>query len=365
MYFICSLFFRLGRLLPGDDRLVALISPHNSAVNDSLAAIKSELEKRGGYRFLAVSGAEIKGALGLSAVLRFYFVKAPALARAKYIFLNDNFMPLADFPLRKGTVVTQLWHGEGALKKICLALDLPDEIEKRERKLYAKYNWVVCSSESVVPVYSEAFGLPAEKILPLGSPRTDFFFSPFDYASSRAEFDRLYPDCAGKKLVLYAPTFRDDPEKDRLIAEHFDGERFTGEFGNEYALLVRFHPQVHSSSGIKCAADVTSYPDIGTLLRLSDALITDYSSVFMDFALLDKPCYFYAYDLEEYTADRDFYGDYRSIVPGPVAESFDELVSAFSDCRADSEKLRAFREYHMADCDGKSAERVVNAIILK
>lgn len=355
-----GLFFRFGRLLPCKDSLVALISPHN-AVNDSLTEVENELKKQGVYDFLHINGSDIRQNRSIRGIIRFFVTCPFRLARAKYILLNDNFMPLATLPLKKGTVVIQMWHGEGALKKINLALDLPDDVVEREKKLYAKYTYIVCSSKSIVPVWAEAFGKDEKDVLPLGSPRTDAFFRAFDYESAREKFDKLYPECKGRKLVLYAPTFRDNPDADAKICNYVNAEAFNTHFGDRYALLTRLHPQVHSCR-IEGTVDVTSFPDIGELLRLADVLITDYSSVFMDYIFTGRPVIFYAPDLDEYSDSRSFYGEYEKIVPGKVVKSFDDLISELEFPEVSAEKYSGFIDYHLGACDGHSAQRVAELI---
>ena len=362
-YFFYALMFHIGRLLPGDDRLVALVSPHNASLNDSLGEIKSALEERGGYDFLIVSGADIRSEKSASSLLRFFILNPVKLSRAKYIFLNDNFMPMAFLHFRRGTVITQLWHGEGAIKKIGLTLNLPESIVRLEKRLYKKYTYMIVSSEPVVPLWAQAFNMDKSKVLPLGSARTDPFFKAFDYEKNRAEFDAAYPACKGKKLVLYAPTFRDNPESDKRILDNFSIEKFNSEFSDEYALLIRLHPQVHSIEKINGAVNVTGYPDITGLLMLTDVLITDYSSVFMDYVLLDKPCLFFAYDYEEYIKGREFFTDYFENVPGPVAGTFDELIQQMKNPAVDSEKYARFRQYHLGSCDGGSAKRIIETVM--
>ena len=362
-YYIYALFFHAGRLLPRNEKLVALVSPHPASLNDSLGEIKRVLDEKGGYEFLIVSGADIRSRKSILHLIRFFIINPVKLARAKYIFLNDNFMPMAYLHFRRGTVITQLWHGEGALKKMCLALNLPEDIVRLEKKVYRNYTYVIVSSEPIIPLWAQAFDKDEKDVLPLGSPRTDAFFRPFDYESNRAEFDSRYPSCKGKKLVLYAPTFRDTPEQDKSITEHFNTEAFNSRYGDEYALLIRLHPQVHSVNETDGAVNVTDYPDIIKLLHLTDVLITDYSSVFMDYVLLDKPCVFYPYDYEEYIKGRELFTDYFETVPGPVAGTFEELMQILESPQVDPEKYRAFREYHLGSCDGSSAKRVIETVM--
>lgn len=294
---------------------------------------------------------------------RFFTRKAYGLARSRYIFLNDNFMPLASLHLGKKVVVTQLWHAEGAFKRFGQDISQPPEIRAREAAGNAKLTFVICSSESVAPHYTSAFHVRPEQVLPLGSPRTDFFFRPQDITALRARFNEQYPQCRGKKLVLYAPTFRDDPEKDRELLSRLDTGLFNRYLGEEYALLVRLHPQIHADTRtLEGAVDLTAYPDVSELVLLCDVLVTDYSSIVMDFALLRKRCIFYAFDLEEYEKDRPFYFDYESFVPGKIVRTMPELLDEIEHGVLDLARLERFRAFHFGRPDGGAAVRVVDYV---
>ena len=120
-------------------------------------------------------------------------------------------------------------------------------------------------------------------------------------------------------------------------------------------------PQVHESVVIENAVDVTDYDDVRKLALFCDVLVTDYSSICMDFSLLSKKIVFFAYDLEWYTERRDFYFDYESFVPGLAAKTTDELISAV---KADFQKERndKFRAFNFSYTDSFSAKRVIDTI---
>ena len=126
-------------------------------------------------------------------------------------------------------------------------------------------------------------------------------------------------------------------------------------------MLTKLHPQIHSDRTVP-GVDVTG-SNITELALICDVLITDYSSVCMDFALLSKPCIFFAFDLEEYQKERSFYYDYKSYVPGMVAESFDAVIDAIKNPRSDEEKLRRFREFNFDYIDSDNTRRVFERII--
>ncbi|MBQ8026763.1 MAG: CDP-glycerol glycerophosphotransferase family protein [Clostridia bacterium] len=337
---------------------VVLLSPHNASFNDSLGEIRSEIERRGGYEIAYISHADFASVP--NAVI-FFTKKAYLLATAKYVFMNDNFMPLGYLNFREEAVIVQLWHAEGAFKKFGLDIEQPSAIRERELAANKKLSYVTCSSTGVADIYARAFGVGREKVLPIGSPRADVLLKAENAAGLRKEFEKKYPQCKDKKIVLYAPTFRDDPELDAAFLTHFDYKKFEKELGDTHCLLVRLHPQIHGAARIDGAIDVTDYKSVNDLTLISDILITDYSSICMDFVLLDKPCVFFAPDLDKYTSRRPFYFDYRSYVPGEVACDAAQLVSAISNNRI-SDKAELFKKKNLDMVDGKSVARLFEAV---
>ena len=371
-YSLYALFFNMSRLIfPLKKNRIAFVAPHHGGEADSLGILRSYAEKKGGYDIVTISTSDLKidfssaGSLISSAIkaLGFFTVKAKALATSEYVFLNDNFMPMASLNFSKDAVITQLWHAEGAFKKFGLSAPLTDDVREREKKCSEKLTYVICSSRNVVPVYAEAFGVEENKILPLGTPRTDMLLCGRDANKIREDFDTKHPECKGKKLVLYAPTFRDDPETDKSIVKNIDADLFSRELGGEYSLLIKLHPQIHSGEHVEGTVDVTQGHDINDLTLICDVLITDYSSVCMDFALLSKSCIFFAFDLEAYEKERSFYFDYESYVPGPVTGDFSSVIEEIKNPRENGEKLRSFRDFNFDYIDCCNTERLFERII--
>lgn len=359
-----SVFYRLFALVYNffvrfkkpDKGLVALISPHRADFNDGLGLLEKELLARG-KRVLRLSRGDLESPVKAAA---FFTVRAAALAGAGEIYLNDNFSPLAYLRIPEGCRVTQLWHAMGAFKKFGLDVPQPEDIRRRELEIYSRYDRIICSSPDIAGIYAKAFGADRSKVLPLGSLTGDLLLKRAGEADGLgAAFRALHPECAGKKLVLYAPTFRDDPERDAEFLKSFDFSLFLKELGGDHALLLRLHPQIHHSFSVPDGViDLTDYPDAAELAVTADALITDYSSICMDFVLLGKPCYFFAPDLEWYEERRSFYHPYAETVPGPV--SFD-TPALINDVRggAKGNGAESFAKLHLSSVDGRCAERVL------
>jgi CDP-glycerol glycerophosphotransferase len=176
----------------------------------------------------------------------------------------------------------------------------------------------------------------------------------------------------GQTTVLYAPTHREQSRD--AYAAVLDVARFADGLGPEHVLLVRTHyfygadpvlGELHAQGRVR---DVASHPSIERLCLATDALVTDYSSVMFDYAVLDRPIVIYAPDWEAYRVVRGTYFDLMAEPPGAVARTEDELIAAFrSDAiRSESAELAraAFRARFCTLDDGRAAERVVRRVLL-
>ncbi|MFY9198601.1 MAG: CDP-glycerol glycerophosphotransferase family protein [Acutalibacteraceae bacterium] len=372
LFALYAVFFNFFKLFGVRKNSVVLISMHNASFNDSLGYMKKEAEKRG-YQTKMITRKDLeivkdKGAKeffsSLRNALRFFTVGAHNVARAKYIFLNDNFMPMAYAKPSKNTVVVQLWHAQGAFKKFGMDIEVSKKIRKREKKANSRLTFVVCSSALIESIYAQAFGVDNSKVLPLGSPCTDYYFENHNIELLRKSFDEQYPNCENKKLLLYAPTFREDKVKDKELLKAFDISQVQKALGDDYAVLLRLHPQIHNSTGIDIsgAIDVTDFENVKELCLLCDVLVTDYSSICMDFSVQKKPMIFYAFDLKDYEQSRDFYFDYESYVPGKVAKTMPELVEILENKDFDEHKNGGFKYFNFGSIDGTASDKVAKAI---
>jgi len=179
----------------------------------------------------------------------------------------------------------------------------------------------------------------------------------------------------GKKVILYAPTWRDDDffEKGQYKFQfQFDIERMKERFGDKFVLLTRMHYLVAEKFDFTpyegFVKDVSSYLDISDLYLISDILITDYSSVFFDYANLKRPIIFYMYDLENYRDHlRGFYFDIEEEAPGPIVEKEEDLYEAIDYALKNGHVSKeAFNAFYNRFCyleDGQATKRLVERIL--
>jgi len=296
------------------------------------------------------------------------------ISTASYIFLNESTNVLSFLPMRKETVVTQLWHACGAFKKFGMStadLIFGDDRKTLEKYPYHKnYTYATVSSPEIVWAYEEAMGYENKKgvVVPVGISRTDYFFKDEVRNKAYEKLYELFQEAKGKKVILYAPTFRGRVANAKS-PELLDVELFKKNFQEDYVLVFKHHPFVKTPPEIpnSCksfAKDLTKTMAIEELLCVSDICISDYSSLVFEYSLFSKPMIFFAYDLDEYYDWRGFYYDFKDFVPGPIYEDNQSMVEYIRDIdnKFDTKVVSDFREKFMSSCDGKSTERIMKLV---
>ena len=289
-----------------------------------------------------------------------------ALARAGFWVDNQGFTP--DAVKRPQTTYIQTWHGS-AYKR--MGVDDP-QLKRSGRARRARfqqaidrYDAFLIRSEHDARTLAKGLGVRAE-LIRSGYPRNDPLVNGGDTDALAA---RLKLTGDERTVVLYAPTFRAGPngKAQKRFAMPFDLEEFAEEFGRTHVLLVRPHylntaVVPPSLSGV--VRDVGAVHDVTSLLLLSDALVTDYSSLMFDYALLDRPTVFFAPDLEDYARSRGTYFDLREEAPGPVVTSPEELFAALADLPGVAARYagrrRAFVDRYGEYDRGTAAKQVVD-----
>ena len=253
-------------------------------------------------------------------------------ATAKYIFVNEASDVLSCVDMRPETVVTQLWHACGAFKKFGMStaelIFGPNAEELKRHPNNRNYTYVTVSSPEIVWAYAEAMDMKdrQDAIRPVGTSRTDIFYRSETIAQAYQNLYKEFPKAKGKKIILYAPTFRGRVARAKT-PDCFDLEKFAEHFKDEYVVIFKHHPLVKKLPEIPeelngtFAIDATRSMTIEDLLCVSDICISDYSSLVFEYSLFERPMLFFAYDLDEYFDWRGFYYDYNELTPGPVCKT--------------------------------------------
>ena len=247
--------------------------------------------------------------------------------RTKYAVVSNGISDL-EHTFLGNAIIIDLWHGV-PLKKVVYDnkyeknWDSPKQ-KIRDRLIYIPLGkmYFVATSETFVPIYQSAFRRKKEQIICLGQPRNDIFFQE----------KKPEPYFPGKKIILYCPTHRNEGKEPVYIKKLFDLNKLEEYLASkDYYFVIKKHfyhrKEVENLDSYPHIIDITD-KDIDTQILTieSKALITDYSSIYIDYLLLDRPILFYCYDYKHYIEkDREMYFDYGEVTPGKKAVTFEEL----------------------------------------
>ena len=302
------------------------------------------------------------------------------ISKAKYWITNSR---IPETIIKKDEqIYVQCWHGT-PLKRLGYDIKVKGKnaessnrrVRKQYRKDASRYTYMISPSSFCSEKFISAFnlkGLGKENIIiEKGYPRNDFLFNYKKEDIKRIKEKLNIPK--NKKIILYAPTWRENQHelnKGYTYNLAIDFDNLKKQIGDEYVVLFRPHYFVANSFDFEkykgFIFNVANHEDINELYIIADLLITDYSSVFFDYANLGRPMIFYMYDLEEYKNElRDFYIDLKEL-PGPITQNEKDLIKEIKNCEKNKEKYatkykKFNKKFNYLD-DGKSTSRVVDTI---
>ena len=363
---------RCIRRQPLQKKKAVFLEVRESELSDNFRLLWQELERQGDWELTLCCVRE--GMEKRKKVRQLCLQAIPVLADAAVVFISDSSYFFSSLPLRPQTKVIQTWHACGAFKKF--GYSVTDKKFGADRKdlerfpLHRNFSIVTVSSPEVVWAYAEAFHMEREreKILPVGISRTDLFYRQEFLDGARRKLYEQVPEAKGKKVILYAPTFR-GRVADAVSPQVLDFSALRQALAPEYVLLCKHHPFVKQRPKVpeNCrdfARDVTEFLSIEELLAVSDVCISDYSSLVFEYSLFERPMIFLAHDLEEYFDWRGFYYPYREMAPGPVVSDTAEVIRCIQGLSESFDKKRVsdFRRKFMSACDGHATERIIQLL---
>ncbi|HXG26984.1 MAG TPA: CDP-glycerol glycerophosphotransferase family protein [Candidatus Binatia bacterium] len=370
---LSRLGFALGRLLPLRSRVV-LATAHGDRISGNLAWIRQGIRRElPGVPIVELADRPSRGPRSLARSALWTIRAGFHLATARLFVVDDYFFPMYAVRPRPGTRYVQVWHACGAFKKFGYSvLDKgfgADEAYARAVRLHANYDLCLVSAARFVPAYAEAFGQPPEKFdSTIGIPRTDLFFDQARAAAAARVARRRYAIPEGRRVVLYAPTFRGTRITQARSPIDLDLGALGRAIGDDHVVLLRDHPFVRSRRRTDDAPpgfviDASDHPDVNELLLVADVLVTDYSSVIFEFSLLGRPIAFLAPDHEAYERERGFYFDFATAGPGPIFTTTAELAAWLRAGEFDTERVRRFAAESFDAADGQATARFVERVV--
>ena len=299
---------------------------------------------------------EIEGATKIKSDTLKYFVIA---LKAKYWITNSAIERGLKFKNKK-TIYINTWHGS-AIKK--LGVDAPNGAGIFNT---SKCDIMYAQSQYDIDVFSNAFELPRERIVLTGLPRNDELYNVTEKEIKNIRNKLNIPK--NKKVILYAPTFR-EYSRDKsgcVISPPININKWKEKLFDKYIILFRAHYEISKILGIKndeFIKNVSDYKNLNDLMKISDILISDYSSIMFDYSILRRPIYSYAYDYDEYLEKRGMYINIKKELPNGVCETEMELLKQIEDCNfmEQKEKTEEFSKKYI-ETNG-NAKKYIDKII--
>lgn len=370
------------RLIPCDEKTVLFLSFHGRGYSDNPKAIyeymRSQKEYQG-YRFIWAIKHHKKKNLSIEGAKIIEYFSIPYffyLARSKYWIVNCK---LPAYVLKKPSqIYLQTWHGT-PLKRLAHDIQLEEGTTFYRSKMSAeqmyqtydvdvkKYNYMISPNRFSSEVFQSAFRINRERLIDTGYPRNDILVNTKE--EEMISLKKKYHLPLDKKVILYAPTWRDNSftAKGYTFSLQVDFGKWREQLADEYVVIFKPHYLIISDFDIKdyqgFVYEVDATSDIAELYLVSDVLVTDYSSVFFDYAILNRPIYFYMFDKKEYAQElRGFYFDINETLPGPIVETEEDLLNGLVNKHFDQHKQKEFNQKFNVWHDGRSAQKVCQIV---
>ncbi len=279
------------------------------------------------------------------------FMRSYGTAHA--VVISDTFLPVAGCDKRPETKVVQLWHGAGAMKKFGYATtdDVPGFYKSN---IYKNYDLITVSGKLAEEPFASSMRADPGCARAIGVSRTDNYFDEDYMKRTREKVYGVYTEARGKKVILYAPTFRGNADSANESESDAVAQMLKERLPEGWYLITSAHPHAReegSTGGGLCSEEI---------MLIADVLITDYSSIVFDYLFLHRPVILYAPDYESFGRIRGFYTPYEEL-PGRIVTDPDKLTEAIRSevAHYDPDATDRYLEKYLEACDGNATARIV------
>ncbi len=364
--------FSFFKLFPQKEKTVFI-----SSFGDNISHVANEVSQSTDHKLVILKESRCRtdfSGIRNTEVLQFraarvidYMRSIYHLATSKVVFIDNYFGFLSVTSFKPNVRCIQLWHAAGAIKQFGL-LDPSNakrsaRANERFQQVYDRFSYVVVGSEKMSTIFRQSFNLSEERLIRTGIPRTDFFFNKLEHKQIERQLIAHFPVINGKKVILYAPTYRNGELNE--VKLQLEIEKLYNELGANHVLMLRVHPAIQGKFENRYpdfVIDVSDYENINQLFIITDILITDYSSIPIEFSLLNKPMIFFTYDLDEYTKKQGFWDDYQVNLPGPIAYTTDDIISLIQADDFNIERIQSYAKQWNQYSRGNASKAIVHLL---
>ncbi|MDE6413180.1 MAG: CDP-glycerol glycerophosphotransferase family protein, partial [Eubacterium sp.] len=353
---IANFIYGIFKLFPVKKNKVLFLSRQSNKITLDYKMIIDELEQYPSIKMVTVLNRTKRSFMGF---IKFIFVQLISMYHlaTSSVCLMDSYWPAVSVLNHKSSLtVIQIWHASGKIKKSGYqTLDLPYGRKKKIAdimSMHHNYDVIIAGGEALNNYYCESFNVSEDKLFNVGLPRLDHLIDIKD--SAREKLLEFHPECAGKKIIFYAPTFRK--------GELFDCSELCKVFDREdYILFVKPHSNQRIAEGlnIDTCHDMSSM----TLIAACDYLITDYSAIAFEAAAIKTKTLFYLHDYEKYVKYNGLNIDPAIEMPECTYFSAEELANDIFEDKYDSHSMESFADQYLPTDLGHSTKKISSLII--
>lgn len=334
------------KMLPAKEK-ITMLSRQSNKSNIDFELIKEEILKRTDKVEIKILCRVLRKDLKERINYCFYIFKCMYhIATSKVCIIDGYSIPISILKHKKNLEIIQIWHASGAIKKFGY-----QSLNKKEGRgteiakimnMHKNYNHVMAPSNVTAEFYGEAFGIDKDKIFINGLPRLDYILDKELGRNKLKEFYKKYPKYKNKKTILYVPTFRKDIDSSRNINKLINNINFS-----KFNLIIKLHPLDKSKKAYKYT--VNKKYSTYDLLKIADYIITDYSAVAFEASLLNKPLYFYVYDINDYQKTRGLNVNLFKEMNNSTSTNIKEIITNIENNEYNYEELENFRNKYMGN----------------
>lgn len=345
-------------ILPTNKNKIVFISRQTNDINTDFAMIRDEIEKRDKNIKMVFLCQRIEKGIRSSIKYSFTILKQMhALATSKIAIIDSYCIPVCILNHKKSLFVLQIWHSIGKIKKSGYqTLDTPSGRSSKMAKLmcmHQNYDKIIAGGPAFDEFYEAGFNVSKDKLLHYGLPRIDYLLD--NEKRLKKEIYEKYPEFKNKKIVYYTPTFRtyevDGPQK---MMEEYNKK--------DFILIVRGHPNQRLDIDYSKVYECLEFKST-ELLTIADYVITDYSSICLEAAILNKKVLFYVYDYDKYMNENGINLDAYKVLPSCASKNIKDIFKIIKTDSYDDKAYQEFRKKYLPEKLGKSTKLIVDYII--
>ncbi|MFR8039714.1 MAG: CDP-glycerol glycerophosphotransferase family protein [Anaerovoracaceae bacterium] len=361
--FIFNIIYKIFKLFPTHKKVTFISRQSNKPSNDIVMINKKISDLYPEYKNVLLCKTLEKNFHSIFSYFFHLFCQMYHIATSEIVILDSYCILISVLKHKKNLLIIQMWHSIGTMKKFGYSiLDKPEGSSSKlakSLKMHKNYDYILSSGNGYRSHLAEGFGYPVEKIITLPLPRIELLKNN-EYADTiKKKILEIYPQLNKKKNILYVPTFRKANDEDftKALSDLCNSINY-----NQYNLIIKPHPLTYTKDFCENNAIIDHYFSSFDMLFISDIVISDYSCIVYEAAVLKKPIYFYTYDYEMYMSSRETYMDYKKEIPGPMCSSAGDLIKTISNTSYDYNKLNNFLNKYVDINNEHETENIVNFI---